>query len=374
MKTKFRGILTLFLAFIVQFSFAQEKSISGTIKDESGLPMTGVNIIIQGEGVGTQSDFDGNYSIEANVGDVLEYTFLGYLKEERTVGDANIISFTMDIDVSALQEVIVTAVGIKRKPDEITTAYENVKAEEIVAANNPDAVQALAGKVSGLQINTTNTGVNPNTEILLRGTRSLSGDNAALVVIDNVISTAGILSDLDPEIIEAINVLKGPNGAALYGSRGGNGVIVVTTKKGNKKGGKLVVNLSSTVTFEDIAFLPQLQDRYGKGYWGEIDAFDQGSWGPEYDGSIQPTGLPYPTVNDFRYSAYEFKKDNIKDFFNTGLTTQNTVSVSGGDSEGFFSLSANKRKTDGIIPEDAFKKDFLALSAGKTFGKWSLSR
>ncbi|AEH00269.1 SusC/RagA family TonB-linked outer membrane protein [Lacinutrix sp. 5H-3-7-4] len=373
MKTKFNGILTLFLAFIVQFSFAQEKTISGTITDETGLPMPGVNIVLKGTSNGTQTDFDGNYNIDASNGDVLEFTFIGYLSKEVTITNNNTVSFSMEPDVAALEEVIVTAVGIKRKPDEITTAYENLKSDEIVAANNPDAVQALAGKVSGLQINTVNTGVNPDTQILLRGTRSLSGDNSALVVIDNVISTAGILSDLDPEIIESINILKGPNGAALYGSRGGNGVVVVTTKKGSKEKGKLNISLSSTVTLEEVAFLPQLQDRYGKGYWGEIDAFDQGSWGPEYDGSIQPTGLPYPTITDFRYNTYEFKEDNIKDFFNTGVTLQNTLSLSGGDSEGFFSLSANKRKTEGLIPEDEFKKDFFALSAGKTFGKWSIS-
>lgn len=301
------------------------------------------------------------------------FTYVGLKTQEIKVGELNTINVTMLEDADSLDEVIVTAVGIKRKPDEITTAYENLKSEEIVSANNPDAVQSLAGKVSGLQINTTNTGVNPSTTISLRGTRSLSGSNSALVVIDNVISSATILSDLDPEIIESINIIKGPNGAALYGSAGGNGVIIVTTKKGTKGQGKLSISLSTTLTIEDIAFLPQLQDRYGKGYWGEIDAFDQGSWGPEYDGSIQPVGLPYPTFNDFRSGPYEFRKDNMKDFFNTGTALQNTITLAGGDREGFYSLSANRRKTDGLIPNDTYTKDFFALSAGKTFGKFSMS-
>jgi len=374
MKTKTSVILTLFLALAVQLSLAQEKKISGVVSDQDGIPLPGVNIIEKDTTNGTQSDFDGNYTLDIEVGKTIIFSSLGYKTIEQIIGETNVINITMTEEASALEEILITgAVGIKRKPDEITTAYENVKAEEIVAANNPDAVQSLAGKVSGLQINTTNTGVNPTTSIRLRGTRSLSGSNSALVVIDNVISSAGILSDLDPEIIESINVIKGPNGAALYGSRGGNGVIVVTTKKGNKNKGKVNVSISSTVTFEDIAFLPQLQDRYGKGYWGEIDAFDQGSWGPEYDGSIQPVGLPYPTVNDFRYSSYQFRKDNIKDFFETGTALQNTITVSGGDSEGFYSLTANRRKTDGIIGRDTYKKDFFALSAGKTFGKLSLS-
>ncbi|WP_040278751.1 SusC/RagA family TonB-linked outer membrane protein [Psychroserpens damuponensis] len=371
-KTLNKG-LTLFLLLAVQLTLAQEKTITGTVSDQTPLPLPGVNILVKGTTTGTQTDFDGIYIIKANVGDILVFSYIGLKTQEVKVGESNTLDITMLEDADALDEVIVTAVGIKRKPDEITTAYENLKAEEITSANNPDAVQSLAGKVSGLQINTTNTGVNPSTSIRLRGTRSLSGSNSALIVIDNVISSATILSDLDPEIIESINIIKGPNGAALYGSRGGNGVIIVTTKKGTKNKGKLNISYSSTLTLEKIGFLPQLQDRYGKGYWGEIDAFDQGSWGPEYDGSIQPIGIPYPTVNDYTYSTYEFKKDNMKDFFNTGTTIQNTVTLSGGDSEGFYSLTANRRNTDGIIPDDTYKKDFFALSAGKTFGKFSIS-
>jgi len=373
MKTKFSGILTLLLVFFVQFSFAQEKTISGTVSDESGLPIPGVNIVVKGTTNGTQTDFDGKYTMKANQGDVLVFSYVGLKTQDITVGIPSTVDVTMIEDAESLDEVIVTAVGIKRKPDAITTAYDNLKADEINAANNPDAVQALAGKVTGLQINTINTGVTPNTQIILRGTKSITGDNAALIVIDNVISSATIFSNLDPDIIDNVTVLKGPNGAALYGSRGGNGVIVVTTKKGSKQGGKVSVSVTSSVTFEEVAFLPQLQDRYGKGYWGEIDAFDQGSWGPEYDGSIQPVGLPYPTFNDFRNEVYEFKEDNIKPFFNTGSTIQNTVTISGGDSEGFYTISGNKRQTKGIIPDDVYDKDFFNLNAGKTFGKLSVS-
>lgn len=373
MKTNYSGILTLLLVLVFQFASAQEKTVSGTVTDETGLPLLGVNILVKGTTNGTQTDFDGKYQITTTTGATLVFSYLGMVTQEIVVGDSNTINVTLKEDASQLDEVVITAVGIKRKPDEITTAYENVKAEEIVAANNPDAVQSLAGKVSGLQINTTNTGVNPSTTIRLRGTRSLSGSNSALVVIDNVISTAGTLSDLDPEIIESVTILKGPNGAALYGSRGGNGVIVVTTKRGEKNQGKLNVSLSSTLTIEDIAFLPELQDRYGKGYWGEIDAFDQGSWGPEYDGSVQPVGLPYPTFNDFRYNTYRFREDNMDDFFVNGVALQNTITLSGGDREGYYSLTANRRNTQGVIDKDEYTKDFFALSAGKTFGKFSMS-
>ncbi|MBR9914148.1 MAG: SusC/RagA family TonB-linked outer membrane protein [Algicola sp.] len=373
MKLSLSKTLTLLLLLVVQLSLAQEQTISGTVSDASGQPVPGVNIIVKGTTTGTQTDFDGNYTIKSSEGDVLVFSYLGLKTQEIVVGTSNTIDVTMLEDTESLDEVIITAVGIKRKPDEITTAYENLKADEITSANNPDAVQSLAGKVSGLQINTTSAGVTPNTEIILRGVKSITGNNTALVVIDNVISTATILSNLDPEVIESINVLKGPNGAALYGSRGGNGVIVVTTKKGTNEQGQMRIGLTSSVTIEDIAFLPETQDRYGKGYWGEVDAFDQGSWGPEYDGSLQPVGLPYPTQSDFPVSPYEHIEDNILPFFTNGVTFQNTLTISSGDQDGYLTLSANKRRTEGVIPDDEYNKDFFSLNAGKTLGKISVS-
>lgn len=369
MKLKKLFVFTCCL-IMTTFVFSQQKTITGNVSDASG-GLPGVSILIKGTVKGTESNFDGNYSIKANKGDVLVFSFIGMKTSEVIINEDLIIDVLLKPD-NVLEEVIVTAVGIKRKPDEITTAYENLKSEEITSANNPDAVQSLAGKVSGLQINTTSTGVTPNTQILLRGVRSLSGDNEALVVIDNVISSATVLSNLDPDSIDSINILKGPNGAALYGSRGGNGVVIVTTKKGTKSN-KISVGVTSSVTIEDIAFLPTLQNIYGKGYWGEIDAIDQGSWGPQYDGSIQAVGLPYPTFNDFRYGTYSFKKDNIKPFFNKGTTFQNTISLSGGDSESYFNLTGNRRETNGIIPNDKYVKDFFSVNAGKNFGKFSVS-
>lgn len=371
MKKNYTGTLVLVMVFMFQIVSAQEKIISGVVKDDTGTPLLGVNILVKGTTNGTQTDFDGNYQIRSTKGEVLVFSYLGMISKEVTVGDSNTIDIVLQEDASQLDEVIITAVGIKRKPDEITTAYENVKSEEITAANNPNAVLALAGKVSGLQINSSNNGVNPNSSIVLRGTRSL-GNNEALIVVDNVISTAAVLRDLDPEIIESVTVLKGPNGAALYGTDGKNGVLIVTTKKGLKSNGKMSVNYSSTLTIEEVAYLPELQDRYGKGYWGEIDAFDQGSWGPEYDGSLQPVGLPYPTIFNFRYQPYEFKEDNMKDFFKSGITRQNTLTFSGGDAEGYYTLSANRQQIEGIIDKDEFTKDFFAVNAGKTFNKLSI--
>ncbi|NHN26053.1 SusC/RagA family TonB-linked outer membrane protein [Flavobacterium jejuense] len=371
MRCKFKWILTLIVALLFQLSFAQEKTITGVVTDIIG-PLSGANVIIKGTNRGVTTNFDGGYSIKANVGDVLVFSYVGTKDTSIVIGEAN--TYNVTLKAEELSEVVVTgALGIQRKPDELTTSSQVIKSDEINQAKNPNAIQSLTGKVTGLQINTISTGVNPATEIVLRGNKSITGSNQALIVIDNVITNANALSNLDPNLIESINVLKGASGSALYGSVGGNGAIIVTTKKGNKQKGKVTVDITSSVTFEEIAFLPQKQDRYGKGYWGEIDAFDQGSWGPEYDGSIQPVGLPYPTFNDFRYNTYDFRKDNVKDFFQTGTTLQNSLIISGGDNEGYFTLGYNKRNTEGIIPNDEFTRDVVSLNTGKTFGKLKLS-
>src|SRR5690606_35799778 len=196
---------------------------------------------------GTQTDFDGNYSISAATGSVIVYTFVGYQPQEKTVGASSSISFAMTPDVTAIEEVVITAFGIKREKKEIVYQTESVDSEELTAVQPTTAASALAGKVAGLQINNVDNGVNPQTSVVLRGLRSISGDNQALIVIDGSIATSGAFNALNPNDIENLNVLKGATAAVLYGSRAGNGAIIVTTKSG-KKGGKFTVGLNSTTT------------------------------------------------------------------------------------------------------------------------------
>ncbi len=373
MKTKFNGILTLLLAFVVQLTFAQEKTISGTVVDETNMPLPGATVVIKGTTTGASTDFDGKYTIDANTGDVLTFSYVGYSEQDITVGAESTVDISLTLDQS-LEAVVITALGIKRKPDEITTANEVVKAEKLTQAKNPDVVQGLAGKVAGLTITTTSTGLTPDTDIQLRGTRSVTGDNGALIVIDGAIASASLLSDLDPESIESINVMKGPNGSALYGQQGANGVMVVTTKKGSGNADKFTVRVSSSVAFEEVAFLPETQDRFGQGYQGLLDVTDQGSWGPEYDGLLHPSGIDYPNVGDYRYNVYSHNEDNIKEFFNTGVTYQNGISLSSGNVKtGYVNFSAQKQTTEGLVPDDSFHKEYFSVRTGKTTGKWTVN-
>ncbi|TYB73880.1 SusC/RagA family TonB-linked outer membrane protein [Bizionia saleffrena] len=375
MKTKFSGILTLFLAFVVQLTFAQEKSISGTISDENGLPLPGVNIVIKGTTSGTQSDFDGNYAISASTGDVISYSFVGYKSVDKTVGAANTISFTMEVDVAAIDEVVITALGIKRKKDEVTTVYQTVSTEELAKANNPSVVNSLSGKVSGLTISQTSNGVSGDSRIVLRGNRSISGNNEALVVIDGAISSTTFLNALDPNQVESLNVIKGAAGSALYGSQGSNGVIVVTTKK-STKGGKMTIQVNSSIDFESVAYVPEKQTRYGQG-WDlgngfENVIYENGGWGPEFDGEMVPVGLPQAD-GSFVMAPYSSRgSDSMKEFFQTGITRQNSILFSSGDEDGYLTLGARNILNEFIIPGDQRKRNTLTLNTGKTVGNWSV--
>jgi TonB-linked SusC/RagA family outer membrane protein len=371
MRSKFKWIFTLLVAFMMQFSFAQEKTVTGVVSDELG-PVPGANVVVKGTKRGTATDFDGNYSISVKQGEVLVVSYAGKKSATITIGAASSYNVTLVADVEELRAVeVVGAVGIKKKQDAITSSNQVVNAKELTQAANPNVVQSLAGKVSGLQINTTNNGVNATTSIVLRGTRSISGSNEALVVIDNVISTAGVLQSIAPELIESTNVIKGMQGAALYGEQGRNGVIVVTTKKGAKSG-KLKIALNSSIDFEEVSFLPVRQQRYGQGWNGQHISYENGGWGAEMDGVIRPVGLAQAD-GTYIMSPYSPIKNNIKQFFETGSLFQNGLSLSGGTiKDGYVLLSANKQNTAFVVDGDELNRSTFLFRAGKEFGKWTI--
>ncbi|AEH00273.1 SusC/RagA family TonB-linked outer membrane protein [Lacinutrix sp. 5H-3-7-4] len=233
MKTKFSGILTLLLAFVVQLSFAQEKTISGTISDETGLPLPGVNIVVKGTSNGTQTDFDGNYSISTSTGSVLTYTFVGYKTVTKTVGSASAISFGMEIDAQAIEEVVIEgAYDIKRTKPTTTTAIQTVSAETIDTRPNASLVQTLQGQAAGLNITTNSGQPGGDSEINLRGVGSITGKTEPLFIMDGIPIDEDNFRSLNPSEIASVSVLKDAGATAIYGNRGANGVIIITTKRG----------------------------------------------------------------------------------------------------------------------------------------------
>jgi TonB-linked SusC/RagA family outer membrane protein len=382
MKTKFNGILTLLLAFVVQITFAQEKTISGTVVDETNMPLPGATVLIKGTTTGASTDFDGKYSISANTGDVLTFSYVGYSEKTATVGSSNKIDIALDLD-NSLEQVVVTAFGIKKSEKALGYAVTNVKGDDLAQAKESNLVNALAGKAAGVQITSSSGAAGASSRIVLRGASSITGNNQPLFVIDGIPLDNGANStanssggfdlpngaaDINPDDIETLTVLKGPNAAALYGLRAANGVIVITTKKGSSSD-KLGVNINSSISFENPLVLPSFQNSYGQGVTPYGFNFVDGatgdggvdeSWGPALD-----TGLEFVQWNSNGQPApWVSQPDNVKDFYRTGITLNNNVSFSGGTEKATYRMSLGHMEQEGMVPNT----DFERFNVGGNFG------
>ncbi len=413
MKTKFSGILTLLLAFVVQFTFAQEKTISGTVSDNSGMPLPGVNIIVKGTTNGTQTDFDGNYSINASVGNILTFTYVGLKTVEQTVGAANTINVTMEEDAAVLDEVVVTAQGIKREKKALGYAVSEVSAEELEQRTEGDVARVLSGKASGVQITSQSGTSGSATNVVIRGYSSITGSNQALFVVDGVpfssdsnttnpggsFSSGNIGSsrflDLDPNNIASVNVLKGLAAATLYGTAGRNGVIVITTKSG--AGGaagpkKTEITVNQSFFLNEIASLPDYQSKYGGGFDQSFGWF-YSNWGPGFfpdgpDGYLNdPAGLidangtvehPYGSSNflnnlllgqnelnqTYTGQRYDWRPyESVKNFFRTGAVSNTSLNIRGASTDGNFSYNVNYGHLDeqGFTPGNKVRRNTLSV-------------
>ncbi|MRM83789.1 SusC/RagA family TonB-linked outer membrane protein [Riemerella anatipestifer] len=292
--------------------------------------------------------------------------------------------------------VITGALGIKKKADAVTSTQQVVNAEQLNQAGNSNAIQALAGKVSGLQIDQTNSGVQDSNSIVLRGRRSITGNNQALVVIDNVISSASVFQQLPPEVIESVNVIKGAQGAALYGAQGVNGVIIVNTKNGTKNG-KINVSYSGTVDFQTVAYLPKRQRNYGQGWDGLKINVENGAWGPAFSDSkwkdrVVPYGLPlydYDGNGEITFDASDyteggdspasifskyapFGRDNVKDFFNVGSIFSNDITLNAGENGKYALLSLGHMRRDFVVQDDRLDRTSALFKGGVKMGKWTV--
>ena len=244
MKTKFNGILTLLLAFVVQISFAQSNTITGTVSDSSG-SLPGVSVVIKGSTTGTETDFDGKYSVNANAGDVLVFQYLGYKVVEKTVGTLNIINVTLEEDANVLDEIVVVGYGTSTKQAFVGTASV-VKQEQLEVKNFSNVSQALAGEVAGVTV--INGSGQPGTvgTIRIRGFGSVNGSRDPLYVVDGVPFTGSITS-INPADIASTTILKDATATAIYGSRGANGVVVITTKQGSSSNTYVEIDIKTGV-------------------------------------------------------------------------------------------------------------------------------
>jgi len=352
--------LTILFAFLTFLGFqivqGQAQEISGTItSSETGEGLPGVTVVIRGTTIGTITDIDGTYTINVpeDAEQTLMFTFIGMKTQEIPIGGKTIIDVVLESDVFGLDEVIVTAIGIKRERREITYQTQKVVGEDIVAVAPTRIASALAGKIAGLQINVQDNGVNPNTQILLRGLRSITASNSALIVIDGSISSPAAFDDLNPNDIGEISVLKGATAAALYGSAAGNGALIVTTKTG-KGADKFTVGINSSYTMEKVAYMPDLQTEYGTGWGGLYDNIENTNWGPRFDGQLRQIGptMPEGYVLETQMVPYAPVKNNLLGFYETGNTMTNTVYVTGSTEDSRYYVSFGDQRADGIVMND----------------------
>ena len=413
MKTKFSGILTLLLAFIVQMTFAQGKAVSGNVSDDSGMPVAGVNIIVQGTTTGTQSDFDGNYSIMTDQGSVLTFTYLGYSTVSETVGSSDTVNVTMSENVAELDEVVVTALGISREKKSLGYAVSEVSGEEMEQRTEGDVARVLSGKASGVQITSASGTSGSATNVVIRGYTSINGSNQALFVVDGVPFSSdtnaqgGFLSgnigssrflDLDPNNIASVNVLKGLAAATLYGTAGKNGVIVITTKSGSaapKGAKKTEITINQSYFVNEIASMPDYQNKYGGGFdqsfgwffsnWGPGFARDGvDGWANDPAGTIVDTdGIgtvehPYGSsafLNNFlggnnvlneqytgeRYAWQPY--ESVENFFRSGGVSNTSLNIAGQSDDGTVSYNINYGHLDekGFTPGNGIRRNTLSI-------------
>jgi TonB-linked SusC/RagA family outer membrane protein len=360
MKTKIFKICTSFLLFFALTLSAYAQQISGTVSDENGVPLPGATVVVEGTSTGVSTDFDGNYSIDASQGDILVFSYVGYQSQSVSVGASSTVDVSLEPD-SLLDEVVVTALGLTRAKKSLGYSVSEISSEQVNTIKDHNLANALVGKVAGINITQSGT-IGAGSRIVIRGNNSLTGQNQALVVVDGIpinqdginsggseynnIITGGGITDVNPNDVESVSILKGPNAAALYGARAGNGVILITTKKGNSES-KMGVTVNSNTVFEDPMFLPDRQNIYGQGTRNAAATasadMSRGSYGQLADGSLQ---LYY----DGTSKPYTAQPNNVADFYETGVKSINSVSISNGNSKSNFRFSYTNNSTTSILP------------------------
>ncbi|MCM5663051.1 SusC/RagA family TonB-linked outer membrane protein [Galbibacter mesophilus] len=386
-----------------QIQVFEQITIKGQVVDSEGVPLPGATVQVN-DGAGVVTDFNGDFSVQGKKGDLLTITYIGFLQQTVTVDDRNFYEITLTQDVSELDEVVVTALGIKREEKKLGFSQETVKSEQLSQAIPVNWSSGLKGKVAGLNIVSSGSGPINSQQIILRGNSSFDlNGNYALVVVDGVpvnteMTTSGssssylgegspidygnAISDLNLDDIESVSVLKGPGAAALYGSRAANGVLMITTKSGKNSTG-LGITLNTSTAFDVIQRWPDWQHKYGQGtgkyfddegnpyysYGRSEDGGNTGStssaWGPEFNGQNYYQYDPTLEGQGTERTLWRPYEDNRKDFWRTGITTINDISIQGGGEKGSMRASIGHTKNEWVMPNTGFER--LAASVNSNY-------
>ena len=362
-----------------------QKVITGKVTGaDDGASIPGVQIVVKGTLHGTTTDIDGKYRITVpEKSDVLVFTFVGLKTQEVKIGSRNIIDVVMATDVMNLDAVVVTAIGVKKQERNLGYSATQVNSDEIMKSRDRSPLNALQGKIAGVNISTASSSPGASTRVISRGFSSLTGSNQALYVVDGVpINNSAIGStslnggtdfgnrgnDINPDDIESISFLKGSSATILYGSRAANGVIVITTKKGKdlvrgvkKKG----ADITFTTTFfaETPLRLPTFQNEFGEGFNGKSDVIENTSWGPKFDAVAVPRVWGHVVNNQQQIKNYVALPNNVRDFFDVGTTFDNSISIANSNEKSSYFFSYSNINSDGIFPTnaDSYKRNTLSL-------------
>jgi TonB-linked SusC/RagA family outer membrane protein len=393
--------LTLLLTFLGGV-IAQERTITGTVTSaDDGSTLPGVNILVAGTtNIGTVSDVNGRFTIKVPAGsEALEFSYIGMTSQKIDIGASNVVDVAMATSAEVLEEVVVTALGIQRQVKALGYSQQELGSDELSASRESNLSSFLTGKVSGVRVSKTSSGTGGSSAITIRGTKSLLGNNQPLFVVDGVPITnighgqsgTGVWDDIDlgdgmgdinPEDVESMTVLKGPNASALYGARGSNGVILITTKAG-KKGKGIGVEINSNTSIETLNQVPTFQNKYATGYeetniygslveippgsgqtYETMDTWHGDNWGPPLDGRrtiVDPFCYPEEMFTRTLVLLPE-PEDNVRNFYDVGVNTANTIAISGSTDKTSARLSFGNTTNKGIIPNSKLNKQTVTLN------------
>jgi TonB-linked SusC/RagA family outer membrane protein len=350
-------MLTFFLLLAFFIAQAQERPVMGKVTaSDTGQPIPGVSVLVKETTVGTVTDLDGTFRLDVPAtASILVFSYLGYASQERTVGNEGVVNVTLTPEVEDLSEVVVTAFGLEREKKSLTYAVQDVSSKEMSEARELNVLNSLSGKVAGLSVTRSGSGVGSESRVVMRGDRSINGNSQPLYIVDGV-PAAGI-STINPDDIASINVLKGPNAAALYGSRANNGAIIVSTKRGSADG--FSASLNTSFMIDEPILLTNYQNIYGQGSGGQFSPSSEFSWGPRMDGSSVDNWSraegPPSTV------PYSPQPNNVRDFFQTGHNLATTLSIGGGNEKNRTYFSYTFTNADGVVPKNSLNRHSVNL-------------
>ena len=376
-RDKYLVLFTKEMEEVKNVAQQNKRTIKGVVTDEGGEPLIGVSVLVKGTTTGTITDMDGNYSIEVTNENTLEFTYIGYQKVILPIAGRSSFNVVMKEDALQLNEVVVTAMGIERKEKSLTYATQKVSGDELTKVQDANFVNALQGKASGVTITPSAGGAGGASKILLRGNKSILGNNSPLIVVDGIPMNGNDvngqsgwsdgatltyaktsegsdpLSLINPDDIESLSILKGANAAALYGSAAANGVLMITTKKG--KEGRISINVTSNATFEKPLLTPDIQNLYGAAVNLTANTLGMDSWGKKIS-EMTPDELAYEGAHLRNYAT-----NDISDFFRTGATFNNSISVSAGTEKIRTYFSYANSHANGMIPNNTYNRNTLSF-------------